>query len=214
VAVRRYAHAFLPLDDIISSPDLFNNFAIPTACHLYDPWSKQRNSWKLFVADLGSALLQGATCGTVKARVLELPADNVIGYKEIYDQEQITYSSVTQHESMKYILGADYAFLPGLSCGAAVSNIIINNKQVALPGYYAELQVNLCDGKSSTEYTVDKNVRLDPTLKNIVQTDKNIAQFRTYSNSSIRMRGPLSRTNCFREYRSISGSYETRFKLK
>jgi hypothetical protein len=176
VSVRRYAHAFLPLDDIISSPDLFNNYSAPTACHLYDPWSKQKNAWKLFVADLGSALLQGATCGTLKTRVLELPADNIIGFKEIIKQDQISYQDETQHQNMKYIAGADYSFLPGLSCGAAVSNTIINGQQEPQVGYYSQLEVRACDGKSNTEYTVDRNVQLDPSLNKVVRTDKDTAQ--------------------------------------
>lgn len=176
VSVRRYAHAFLPLDDIMKSPSLFNNFATPTACHLYDPWSKQRNSWKLFIADLGSALLQGATCGTIQSRILELPTNKVIGYKEIYDQDQISYQTETQHEATKYVAGVDYSFLPALSCGAAVSNTIINGQQESLPGYYAQLEVRRCDGKSETEYTVDRNITLDPTLNKIVKTDKNTVQ--------------------------------------
>lgn len=177
ISVRRYAHAFLPLDNIMSSPDLFNNYASPTACHLYDPWSKQRNSWKLFVADLGSALLEGASCGAFKFNVLELPKDEVIGFKEIQEQEQVNYSAITKHDTMKYIAGVDYSFLPGLTCGAAVSNMIINQQTINIrPGYYAEMQVNACDGKSNTEYTIDRNVKLDPHLNKVVKTDKNISQ--------------------------------------
>jgi hypothetical protein len=158
------------------SPNLFNSYASPTACHLYDPWSKQKNSWKLFIADLGSALLQGATCGTVKSRVLELPANQVIGYKEIYNQDQISYQTETQQQSMKYVAGVDYSFLPGLSCGAAASNTIINGTGQTLPGYYTDLIISACDGKSTTEYTVDRNVTLDPVLNKIVRTDKNTNQ--------------------------------------
>jgi hypothetical protein len=176
VAVRRYAHAFLPLDEIISSPNLFNNYSAPTACRLYDPWSKQKNAWKLFVADLGSSLLQGATCGAIKSRVLELPTDKVVGYKEIFEQEKISYEAQTQHQSMKYVAGVDYSFLPGLSCGASVSNTIISGQQVTLPGYYAELQVKACDGKSDTEYVVDRNVLITDSGTKVVRTEMNAAK--------------------------------------
>jgi hypothetical protein len=179
ISVRRYAHAFLPLDEIIKSPNLFNNYATPTACHLYDPWSKQRNAWKLFVADMGSALLQGATCGTIQTRVLELPTDNVIGYKEIMDQEEMSYKAETNHEPIKYVAGVDYSFLPGLSCGAAVANTIITGPQTVVQGYYGQLQVRACDGTSDVEYTIDRNAKLDPNFSSfnrVVKNDKNVVQ--------------------------------------
>ncbi len=176
VSVRRYAHAFLPLDDIMKSPDLFNNFAVPTACRLYDPWSKQRNAWKLFVADLGSALLQGASCGAMQFKVLELPENKVVGYREIFNQEQISYGAVTERESMKYVAGIDVQFLPSLSCGAAVSNNLLTAQNAPASGYYTQLSLRTCDGTSNTEYTVDKSALLDPALNQKVRTDKQIKE--------------------------------------
>jgi hypothetical protein len=160
----------------MKSPDLFDTYANPTACHLYDPWSKQRNAWKLFVADLGSALLQGASCGAIRFNVLNLPTDNVISFKEIYENEKMSYEAVTKHESLKYVAGIDYGFLPGLTCGASVGNIIASGRSYSIPGQFAELEVKTCAASSTTDYKIDRNVNVDPSSGKVIRTDQSISQ--------------------------------------
>jgi len=174
VSVRRYAHAFLPLEDVVSTPDLFNTYAAPTACKLYDPWSKQRNAWKLFVADLGSALINGASCGMLHAQALALPTKKVAGYKEIFDENQTTYDPIMQKDPLKYTAGIDYAFLPGFSCGVAVINTLLANQNKY---YIPEFRVQACSGDDQTKYTLNKHVFLDKALNKIVQkTDETVAK--------------------------------------
>lgn len=177
VSVRRMAHAFLPTENVIASPDLFNTYAMPTACKLYDPWSKQRNSWKLFVADLGSALVYGATCGALKFQVLELPTSHVTGYKEISETNQSLYEPVMGKDPLKYVAGVDYAFLPGFSCGVAVANVIAADQQKYLPGYFSSLKVQNCKGDSSTDYTINRHPQLDPSMNKVISgMDKNVRE--------------------------------------
>ena len=71
-----------------------------------------------------------------------------------------------KNDPLKVVAGVDYAFLPGFSCGVAVSNTLLNNQN----GYYMpQLRVRTCSGNDDTEYTLNRHVLLDKALNKIIK---------------------------------------------
>lgn len=161
VSVRRYARAFLPLRDTLESPAVFNPYAMPTACKLYDPFLIKRQAWKMFVSDLAWSLLYGASCGTFKFHVLQPSFDKPASYKEIFEQNQTSYDIQMKTEPTKYMLGFDLQFLAGISCGITAANTIYTHGRSNRPDWYGNLMIGTCKGDSKTEYKV-KVVTLKP----------------------------------------------------
>ena len=153
ISVRRYAQAFLPLKDTIQNPDLFNTYSAPVACKLYDPWLKQRNAWKMFVADLGSSVLYGLTCGAFSVRLVKPAGNAVMSFRELYQNNTVEYDPRITREHAQVEFASNLGFLFGIPCTVSLGNYVGGHNNI----YYNGLSIGSCYNNSNDIYEVDAN---------------------------------------------------------
>ena len=144
-SVKRYAQAFLPMTDVIQSPALFNNYTMPTACKMYDPFAMKKRAWKLFVSDLSTAILYGSTCGAFAFRMIEPSTKKISSFKEIVEDNISKYTPITKKNSALIELGANFDFLSSVPCRVSLSNSISGS--ISMP-FFSGFSVGVCKGKS------------------------------------------------------------------
>ncbi|HAZ14935.1 MAG: hypothetical protein A2X86_21395 [Bdellovibrionales bacterium GWA2_49_15] len=153
ISVRRYAQAFLPLKDTIQNPDLFNTYSMPVACKLYDPWLKQRNAWKLFLADLGSSVLYGLTCGAFSVRLVRPAGSSVLSFRELYQNNTVEYDPRMTRERAQVEFASNLGFLFGIPCSVSLGNYVGGRDL----NYYNGLSIGSCYNHGDTTYQIDPN---------------------------------------------------------
>jgi len=153
ISVRRYAEAFLPLQDTISNPNLFNNYTMPTACGMYDPWAQKRATWKIFMSDMASALIYGGSCGALSLRMDGLGHKKVIQFDELHKKNVTLYKPVLRKEKMKWSVGSDFGFLMGVPCALAYGNSMDTNADRF--NVYNGVSLGVCKKNHNAKYKTD-----------------------------------------------------------
>lgn len=158
VSVRRYAKAFLPMTETIQSPSLLNTYAMPTACKLYDPYAMKNRAWKLFVADLASSVLFGATCGAFSFNLIEPKGEQVISFNDIQGDYITNYEAKTRKLPASYALGVDLGFLTGVPCSVGINNQPNMSSSTITPNpnhFYNGVNLKYCRGRTDVTTEVD-----------------------------------------------------------
>lgn len=156
VSVRRYAKAFLPLNETIQSPSLLNTYAMPLACKLYDPFALKNRAWKLFVADLASSVLYGATCGAFSFNLIEPKSEQVASLEAIQKDYITTYEAKMRKLPASYALDVNLGFLTGIPCSFGINNQPGMSQANYTPNnYYNGINLRYCKGKSEVISHVD-----------------------------------------------------------
>lgn len=121
----QYADTFWSLDQKLKSPNIFNPYAERTACRVYDPWYKTKQTMFHFFTDMAQGALATVTPGVLFAK-FDLKPGQVVSFNQLVKDGKIVYDTKYNKAKVQASLTADFGNLLGVPCAVTVSNGEIN----------------------------------------------------------------------------------------
>lgn len=117
----QYADTFWSLDQKLKSPNIFNPYAERTACRVYDPWYKTKQTMFNFFTDMAQGALATVAPGVLFAK-FDLKPGKVVSFNQLVKDGKIVYDARYNKAKVQASLTADFGNLLGIPCAVTVSN--------------------------------------------------------------------------------------------
>ncbi len=120
-AALQYADTFWSLDQKLKSPQIFNPYAERTACRVYDPWYKTKQTMFNFFTDMAQGALATVAPGVLFAK-FDLKPGKVTSFNQLVKDGKIVFDTRYNKARVQASLTADFGNLLGIPCAVTVAN--------------------------------------------------------------------------------------------
>lgn len=117
----QYADTFWTLDQKLKSPNIFNPYAERTACRVYDPWYKTKQTMFNFFTDMAQGALATVAPGVLFAK-FDLQPGRVVSFNQLVKEGKIVYDTKYNKTKVQTSLTADFGNLLGVPCAVTIAN--------------------------------------------------------------------------------------------
>lgn len=147
----QYADTFFTLDQKLKSPDLFNPYAERTACRVYDPWFKTKQTMFRFFTDIAQGALATVAPGVIFAK-FDLKPGKVVSFNQLVKDGKISYDTKYNKTKVQAGLTADFGNLLGVPCAVTISGGEINPYDVV---QFSGISARACTESEKNVVNVD-----------------------------------------------------------